>query len=46
MGEMDEVASLVAYLSSEDAGYVTGQEIGVDGGAWLNTFSLTRKQRT
>ena len=45
MGEMDEVASLVAYLASEDSGYVTGQEIGVDGGAWLNTFSLTRRQR-
>jgi NAD(P)-dependent dehydrogenase (short-subunit alcohol dehydrogenase family) len=45
IGEMDEVASLVAYLASEDSGYVTGQEIGVDGGAWLNTFSLTRRQR-
>ena len=45
IGEMDEVASLVAYLASEDSGYVTGQEIGVDGGAWLNTFSLTRTQR-
>jgi NAD(P)-dependent dehydrogenase (short-subunit alcohol dehydrogenase family) len=45
IGEMHEVASLVAYLASEDSGYVTGQEIGVDGGAWLNTFSLTRQQR-
>lgn len=45
IGQMDEVASLVAYLASEQSGYVTGQEIGVDGGAWLNTFSLTRRQR-
>jgi acetoacetyl-CoA reductase len=45
MGEMTEVAGLVAYLASEESGYVTGQEIGVDGGAWLNTVSLTREQR-
>ena len=45
MGEVAEVAALVAHLASEDAGYVTGQEIGIDGGAWLNTLSLTREQR-
>ena len=45
MGEVAEVAALVAHLASEDAGYVTGQEIGIDGGAWLNTLSLTRQQR-
>jgi NAD(P)-dependent dehydrogenase (short-subunit alcohol dehydrogenase family) len=45
MGEVSEVAGLVAYLASEESGYVTGQQIGVDGGAWLNTLSLTREQR-
>ncbi|MFF2701339.1 SDR family NAD(P)-dependent oxidoreductase [Streptomyces cyaneofuscatus] len=31
-GTADEVASLVAYLASADAGFITGTEIVVDGG--------------
>jgi 3-oxoacyl-[acyl-carrier protein] reductase len=31
-GTADEVASLIAYLASEQAGYVTGQAVVVDGG--------------
>ncbi|MGH4032995.1 SDR family NAD(P)-dependent oxidoreductase [Actinomycetota bacterium Odt1-20B] len=31
-GSADEVASLVAYLAGEEAGYITGAELVVDGG--------------
>jgi acetoacetyl-CoA reductase len=43
--EPREVAALVAYLVSRDAGQVTGEEIGITGGMDLNTFSLTTTQR-
>ena len=31
-GTGDEVAALVAFLASEDGGYITGEIIGIDGG--------------
>ena len=40
MGEPAEVAALVAFLVCEAAGFVTGQAIGIDGGAGLGTVSL------
>jgi len=40
MGEPAEVAHVVAFLCSEQAAYVTGQAIGVDGGFGLNQLGL------
>ena len=31
-GSVDEIAKTVRFLVSEDAGYITGQNIRVDGG--------------
>ncbi|MDH3704432.1 MAG: SDR family oxidoreductase [Acidimicrobiia bacterium] len=33
MGDVDDVASAVLFLASDEAGYITGQTICVDGGA-------------
>jgi len=38
-----EGAALVAFLASRDAGYVTGEAIGIDGGLSLATMSLGSK---
>ena len=32
LGSADEVAKLLLYLAGEDAGYITGQVFGVNGG--------------
>lgn len=45
MGQPEEVAALATFLCSEIAGYITGEAIGIDGGASLNTMSLTRALR-
>jgi NAD(P)-dependent dehydrogenase (short-subunit alcohol dehydrogenase family) len=35
-GRPEEVADLVAFLTRDDAGYITAQDIGIDGGLGLN----------
>ena len=32
MGDVSEVASLVAYLASQEAGFITGASLTIDGG--------------
>ena len=32
----EDVAGVVSFLASPDAGYVTGQSIVVDGGMWFS----------
>jgi NAD(P)-dependent dehydrogenase (short-subunit alcohol dehydrogenase family) len=45
MVEPAEIAAAVSYLCSDQAAQVTGQEIAVDGGAGLNTFTLGSEGR-
>jgi NAD(P)-dependent dehydrogenase (short-subunit alcohol dehydrogenase family) len=43
-GTPEEVAELVAFLCSDAAGFITGAEISIDGGARLNTMALVSRK--
>ncbi|WP_420393656.1 SDR family NAD(P)-dependent oxidoreductase [Acuticoccus sp.] len=45
-GEAKEVANAVAYFASEDAAYVTGQTLFVDGGYMASGMGVTLAQST
>jgi acetoacetyl-CoA reductase len=32
LGKPDEIAALVTYLASEDAGFITGSNVAINGG--------------
>ena len=40
LGEVDDIASTVAFLCSDGASFINGQEIVVDGG-WTSTKYLS-----
>ena len=45
LGEPQDVAATIAFLASEDARYITGQTIVVDGGLTIHnpTINLVKK---
>lgn len=45
LGQSDEVASVVAFLCSQDAAYVNGTSIPVDGASMLLQFKFARRSR-
>jgi NAD(P)-dependent dehydrogenase (short-subunit alcohol dehydrogenase family) len=44
-GRPDEVTDPVTFLARDDVGYITAQEIGIDGGLELNTLSIVGSKR-
>jgi NAD(P)-dependent dehydrogenase (short-subunit alcohol dehydrogenase family) len=38
-----EIARVAVFLASEDAAYITGEEITVDGGSQISMFQLVHR---
>ena len=36
MGRVDEVAAIVSFLASDQAAYITGETLQVNGGLYMN----------
>ena len=45
IGSVDDVAKVVAFLASDDAGYVTGINFPIDGGRSVMSATSTPVQR-
>jgi NAD(P)-dependent dehydrogenase (short-subunit alcohol dehydrogenase family) len=45
LGEVREVGYLIAYLCSDQAGFINGAEIVIDGGAAMNPLSFGGRDR-
>jgi NAD(P)-dependent dehydrogenase (short-subunit alcohol dehydrogenase family) len=43
LGSMEEIVSLVIYLASEEARFVTGSEIVIDGGSTAGTAGRLKR---
>jgi enoyl-[acyl-carrier-protein] reductase (NADH) len=43
IGELADIGSVVAFLASDDACWITGDTIRVDGGSKLWAFFLTQR---
>jgi 3-oxoacyl-[acyl-carrier protein] reductase len=42
-GKPEEIAKAAVFLASDDAGYITGEEITVDGGSQVSMFQLVHQ---
>jgi NAD(P)-dependent dehydrogenase (short-subunit alcohol dehydrogenase family) len=42
-GKPEEIASAAVFLASDDAGYITGEEMTIDGGSRISMFHLVHR---